>query len=109
MTLSLYEQVIVDFYLTDLRQRPAEAKTSFYYISPMRDSSTVFFPDFISDVLLPLTGEAPSLEQRVSELEGTLRGVLQEKQMLETEFAQKRAKFKEIFLQREGKHRTFIC
>lgn len=43
------------------------------------------------------------LEKRIADLEMTLNNVLHEKKLQEEDFAQKRAKFKDIYLQREGK------
>ncbi|XP_072163930.1 rab GTPase-binding effector protein 1-like [Diadema setosum] len=46
-------------------------------------------------------GEVLNVQQRVSDLESTLQAVLQEKKLQEEDFAQKRAKFKELYLARE--------
>ncbi|XP_033628297.1 rab GTPase-binding effector protein 1-like isoform X2 [Asterias rubens] len=50
---------------------------------------------------LNIEDDVNALRQRVEELETNLRSVLQERMTQEADFAQKRAKFKEIFLTRE--------
>ena len=48
-----------------------------------------------------------SLQQRVAELEKINAEFLRAKQQLEQEFNQKRAKFKELYLAKEGKFISF--
>ncbi len=50
---------------------------------------------------LNIEDDVNALRQRVEELETNLRSVLQERMTREADFAQKRAKFQEIFLTRE--------
>ncbi|XP_041455929.1 rab GTPase-binding effector protein 1-like isoform X1 [Lytechinus variegatus] len=50
---------------------------------------------------MDIEGEVLSVQQRVGDLESSLQAVLQEKKLQEEDFAQKRAKFKELYLSRE--------
>lgn len=50
---------------------------------------------------MDIEGEVLNVQQRVGDLESSLQAVLQEKKMQEDDFAQKRAKFKELYLARE--------
>ncbi|XP_789966.4 rab GTPase-binding effector protein 1 [Strongylocentrotus purpuratus] len=50
---------------------------------------------------MDIEGEVLNVQQRVGDLESSLQAVLQEKKLQEEDFAQKRAKFKELYLTRE--------
>ena len=61
----------------------------------------VFLHNFIT--IICVADELTHLQKKVSELELKEQEILKAKEESEKEFGQKRAKFKELFMQKEGK------